>query len=93
MRHHLHPLNRGSFSVPTENHAVPWTLPRGTAYYDATNLLLKRLRKESEIKDRQLVIDRAELAEAVRDTKGFCGVTGKVSLDEGGYRINAPAPC
>jgi len=62
-------------------------------YYDATNLLLKRLAQESEVKDGTLVIDRAELAEAVRDTKGFCGVTGKVSLDNGGYRVNAITPC
>jgi len=62
-------------------------------YYDATNLLLARLTEVSKIENGKLVIDRVELAKAVRNTAGFCGVTGKLSLDTGGYRINAIAPC
>jgi ABC-type branched-subunit amino acid transport system substrate-binding protein len=62
-------------------------------YYDATNLLLARLTEVSKIDNGKLVIDRVELAKAVRNTAGFCGVTGKLSLDTGGYRINALAPC
>jgi ABC-type branched-subunit amino acid transport system substrate-binding protein len=62
-------------------------------YYDATNLLLTRLTEVSKIESGKLVIDRAELAKAVRNTTDFCGVTGTLSLDAGGYRINATAPC
>ena len=62
-------------------------------YYDATNLLLARLTEVSTITSGKLAIDRATLANAVRNTTDFCGVTGKLSLDAGGYRTNAPAAC
>ena len=62
-------------------------------YYDATKLLLARLNKASKIKNGNLVIDRATLAAAVRSTTNFCGATGKLSLDSGGFRIDNPHSC
>ena len=62
-------------------------------YYDATNLLLTRLTEVSKTVNGKLVIDRAELAEAVRNTTNFPGVTCSISLDTGGYRINDISAC
>jgi len=62
-------------------------------YFDATKLLLTRLTQASKVVNGQLVIDRAELASAVRNTTGFCGVTGTINLDPSGYRTNAVTAC
>ena len=62
-------------------------------YYDAANVLVDRLQKVAKIANGNLVISRSALAEAVRGTTGFCGVTGTLSLDAGGYRIDAPVAC
>jgi hypothetical protein len=57
-------------------------------YFDATNLLLTRLQQTSTVAGGKLVINRAALAKAVRNTTNFPGVTCTVSLDQTGYRIN-----
>jgi hypothetical protein len=68
------------FGLPTTDFA--------DLYFDATNLLLTRLNQVSTIANGKLVIDRAALAKAVRNTTNFPGVTCTVSFDAGGYRIN-----
>jgi ABC-type branched-subunit amino acid transport system substrate-binding protein len=60
-------------------------------YFDATRVLLARIQKVSRIAGGNLVINRAALASAVRNTAGFPGVTCTVTLDAGGYRLNDPA--
>lgn len=61
-------------------------------YFDAATLLLDRLQQVSTIKDGNLVIDRKELAKAVRQTTEFPGVTCTISFDPAtGNRINDPA--
>lgn len=61
-------------------------------YFDATTLLLLRLQEASRIVDGDLVIDRAALAQAVRNTSRFNGVTCTVTLDPAtGFRIDDPA--
>jgi ABC-type branched-subunit amino acid transport system substrate-binding protein len=62
-------------------------------YYDATNILLAGLQSVAKIAHGDLVIPRSALAEAVRGTTGFCGVTGTLSLDTAGYRVDQVAPC
>ncbi|MEW5985733.1 MAG: hypothetical protein AB1791_03780, partial [Chloroflexota bacterium] len=55
--------------------------------YDATTLLLTRLDEVSTVDgDGNLVIDRAELANAVRNTAGFAGITGDLTLEVDGDR-------
>jgi ABC-type branched-subunit amino acid transport system substrate-binding protein len=68
--------------------------PTGFAdlYFDATRLLLTRITQSSRVVQGSLVIDRAALAQAVRHTTGFPGVTCSISLDPAtGYRINDQA--
>ena len=61
-------------------------------YFDAATLLLRRLQQVSRIVNGDLVIDRAELAEAVRHTAHFHGVTCTITLDPAtGNRVNDPA--
>jgi len=61
-------------------------------YFDATTLLLLRLQEASRIVDGDLVIDRAALAQAVRNTSRFNSVTCTVTLDPAtGFRIDDPA--
>jgi ABC-type branched-subunit amino acid transport system substrate-binding protein len=60
-------------------------------YFDATRLLLARIQRVSRIVGGNLVIDRARLAGAVRNTADFPGVTCTVTLDAGGYRVDDPA--
>ena len=61
-------------------------------YFDATNLLLARLAQVSTVVHGNLVVDRAALARAVRQTTNLPGVTCTVSLDPTtGYRIADPA--
>jgi ABC-type branched-subunit amino acid transport system substrate-binding protein len=62
-------------------------------YYDATNVLLDQLQSVAKIANGSLVIPRSALAEAVRATTGFCGITGTLSLDATGYRIDSPGAC
>ncbi len=61
-------------------------------YFDAASLLLRRLREVSKAAGGSLVIDRAALANAVRNTTDFEGVTCTVTLDPlTGNRVNDPA--
>ena len=61
-------------------------------YFDATSLLLGDLSKVSTIVKGNLVIDRAALANAVRNTSNYQGVTCTVTLDPStGNRVNDPA--
>ena len=61
-------------------------------YFDAATLLLDRLQQVSKVKDGNLVIDRKSLAEAVRKTADFPGVTCTITLDPAtGNRINDQA--
>jgi len=62
-------------------------------YYDATNVLLDQLQSVAKIANGNLVIPISALAEAVRATTGFCGITGTLSLDATGYRIDSPGAC
>ena len=50
-------------------------------YFDATTLLLARTYQVSRLGEGRLVIDRAALAQAIRHTTGFPGVTGPITLD------------
>jgi ABC-type branched-subunit amino acid transport system substrate-binding protein len=50
-------------------------------YFDATTLLLTRISQVSQLSGGRLVIDRAALAQAIRHTSGFPGVTGSITLD------------
>jgi ABC-type branched-subunit amino acid transport system substrate-binding protein len=60
-------------------------------YFDAASLLLRRLQQVSRIVDGKLVIDRAELADAVRTTARFQGVTCSLTFEpETGNRVNDP---
>jgi ABC-type branched-subunit amino acid transport system substrate-binding protein len=68
--------------------AAVYTLAFGAAptlyadlYFDATTLLLARTYQVSRFGDGRLVIDRAALAQAIRHTTGFPGVTGSITLD------------
>jgi ABC-type branched-subunit amino acid transport system substrate-binding protein len=60
-------------------------------YFDAASLLIKRLQQVSKIVNGNLVISRAALARAVRETAGFQGVTCSVSFAAVGNRINDAA--
>ena len=60
-------------------------------YFDAASLLIRRLQQVSKVVDGDLVIDRAELADAVRTTAKYQGVTCKLTLEPGtGNRVNDP---
>ncbi len=60
-------------------------------YFDAANLLFARLQQVSHVVNGNLVIDRAALAHAVRDTVNFQGVSCSLSLDPAsGNRVNDP---
>jgi len=56
-------------------------LPFAEFYFDAANLLLRRVHQVSRKVHGNLVIDRAELARAVRQTVDFNGVTCSITLD------------
>jgi ABC-type branched-subunit amino acid transport system substrate-binding protein len=61
-------------------------------YFDAASLLLKRLQQVSRVANGNLVIDRAALAKAVRTTRGYQGITCKITLDGAtGNRIDDQA--
>jgi beta-xylosidase len=60
-----------------------------TYAYDAAILLLTRIEGVSEVNgDGDLEIDRAELAQAVRLTDGFPGITGDLTLNPFGDRLD-----
>ena len=68
--------------------------PTGFAdlYFDATRLLLARLDRTARVVNGHLVIDRLSLAQAVRHTRHFPGVTCSIALDPAtGFRINDQA--
>jgi ABC-type branched-subunit amino acid transport system substrate-binding protein len=68
----------------------PW--PFADLYFDATSLLLARLRQVSHVVHRSLVINRAALAQAVRTTTSFPGVSCIIRFDRStGDRVNEPA--
>jgi ABC-type branched-subunit amino acid transport system substrate-binding protein len=50
-------------------------------YFDATTLLLTRIYQASRLSDGMLVIDRVALAQAIRNTTDFPGITGPITLD------------
>lgn len=58
-------------------------------YYDAASLVLRRLQQSTKIEHGVLVVDRAQLARAVRQTEKYRGVTCTVALDPAtGNRVN-----
>ena len=67
-------------------------LPLADLYYDAARLLIRNLQEISRIDgDGSLVINRAALAQAVRNTTKFQGVTCRITLDPvTGNRLNDP---
>ena len=61
-------------------------------YYDATTVLVAALQTSARVENDDLVIDRAALATALRQTRGFPGVTCSISFDPmTGSRVNDPA--
>ncbi|HSJ55497.1 MAG TPA: BMP family ABC transporter substrate-binding protein, partial [Anaerolineae bacterium] len=56
--------------------------------YDAATLLLTRIDEVSELVGVDLVVERAALAAAVRNTAGWPGASGPVSLEVDGDRVN-----
>lgn len=61
-------------------------------YFDAAALLVQRLQQVSRIVNGNLVIDRAALAQAVRATTKYQGVSCKITLDPNtGNRVNDQA--
>jgi len=64
--------------------------PFGVLAYDATSLLLARIEEVSVLDGGgNLVISRAALAAAVRNTANWLGVSGLISLEVNGDRVNA----
>jgi ABC-type branched-subunit amino acid transport system substrate-binding protein len=60
-------------------------------YYDAASLLIRNLQQVSSVEDGSLVIDRSALAQAVRSTTKFQGVSCTVTLDPAtGNRLDDP---
>ncbi len=60
-------------------------------YYDAAGLLIRDVQSTSSIDGGgNLVINRAALARAVRNTAKYQGVTCTITLDPTGYRTNDP---
>jgi ABC-type branched-subunit amino acid transport system substrate-binding protein len=61
-------------------------------YYDAAALLIRNLESVSTVDHGSLVVNRAALAQAVRGTTSYAGVTCTVTLDPAtGNRLNDPA--
>jgi ABC-type branched-subunit amino acid transport system substrate-binding protein len=61
-------------------------------YYDAASLLIRDLQETSTIDSSgNLIIDRARLAQAIRTTTNYHGVTCTITLNpDTGYRVNDP---
>lgn len=58
--------------------------------YDATMLLLTRIDEVSTLDGaNNLLVDRADLAAEVRNTASFTGVTGDISMEPDGDRVNS----
>lgn len=73
---------------------APFLEPYPALYFDAASLLLNRLQQVSRIVNGNLVIDRAVLASAVRNTTNFQGVSCTVTLDPStGNRIDDLVGC
>jgi ABC-type branched-subunit amino acid transport system substrate-binding protein len=73
---------------------APFVEPYPALYFDAASLLLSRLQQVSRIVNGNLVINRAALASAVRDTTNFQGVSCTITLDPlTGNRVNDLAGC
>src|SRR5262245_8630366 len=73
---------------------APFLEPYPALYFDAASLLLSDLQRVSKIVNGTLVIDRAALASAVRNTTNFQGVSCTITLDSAtGNRINNLAGC
>jgi ABC-type branched-subunit amino acid transport system substrate-binding protein len=71
---------------------APFFEPYPATYFDAASLLLSRLQQVSRIVNGNLVINRAALASAVRNTTKFQGVSCTITLDPStGNRVNDPA--
>jgi ABC-type branched-subunit amino acid transport system substrate-binding protein len=60
---------------------APTLEPYPALYFDAASLLLSRLQQVSRIVNGNLVINRAALASAVRNTTNFQGVSCTITLD------------
>jgi ABC-type branched-subunit amino acid transport system substrate-binding protein len=60
---------------------APVLSPFPALYFDAATLLLRRLQQVSRVVGGNLVIDRAQLANAVRHTTHFPGVSCAIDLD------------
>jgi ABC-type branched-subunit amino acid transport system substrate-binding protein len=70
---------------------TPALAPLPALYFDAASLLLHRLQQVSRLINGNLVVNRAALAAAVRDTSYYHGVTCTITLDPAtGNRINDP---
>jgi ABC-type branched-subunit amino acid transport system substrate-binding protein len=70
---------------------APFLEPLTALYFDAASLLLRDLQQVSMIVNGNLVIDRAALSSAVRNTTNFQGVTCTITLDPlTGNRVNDP---
>jgi ABC-type branched-subunit amino acid transport system substrate-binding protein len=73
---------------------APFLEPYPALYFDAASLLLSRLQQVSRIVNGSLVINRAALASAVRNTTNFQGVSCTITLDPlTGNRVNDLAGC
>jgi len=60
-------------------------------YYDAASLLFDRIASTAALTaDGSLVIDRKALAQGVRNTTGFDGISCDVTLGTNGYRLDDP---
>jgi ABC-type branched-subunit amino acid transport system substrate-binding protein len=72
----------------------PFLEPYPALYFDAASLLLSRLQQVSRIVNGNLVINRAALASAVRNTTNFQGVSCTITLDPStGNRVDDLAGC
>ena len=73
---------------------APVLEPLPALYFDAASLLLGDLQKVSKIVNGNLVINRAALASAVRNTTNFDGVSCTITLDPlTGNRVNDLSGC
>jgi ABC-type branched-subunit amino acid transport system substrate-binding protein len=78
----------------TEFGIAPFLEPYPALYFDAASLLLSDLQRVSKIVNGNLVIDRAALASAARNTTNFQGVSCTITLDPWtGNRVNDLAGC
>jgi ABC-type branched-subunit amino acid transport system substrate-binding protein len=73
---------------------APFLEPYPALYFDAASLLLNRLQQVSRVVNGNLVIDRAALARAVRNTTKFQGISCTITLDPlTGNRVDNLAGC